>query len=236
MDEKEKKTKTACKVDKRYFTEFLLDSGALIFGDFTLKSGRRSPYMINTGQFNTGPKLARLSCFYAKTIREKRELGILPERVDLIFGAAYKGIPLAAAVAVAFSAAFDEEIGYCFNRKEEKDHGEGSRLVGRAPKPGDNVLIIDDVMTAGTALRETVAILHAEAPGARIVGCVLAVDRAERGREKLSAIAEAQYENGFPVFAIADTYDILDALRAGALSSPEEISAIEAYLENYGLV
>ena len=236
MNEDDNRIKPDYKLDRTVFTEFLLDSGALIFGDFTLKSGRRSPYMINTGRFNTGPKLARLGCFYAKAIREKCGLGVLPERIDVIFGAAYKGIPLAAAAAVAFSAAFDVEVGYCFNRKEEKDHGEGSRLVGRVPAPGENVLIIDDVMTAGTALRETVALLRAEAPGAVIVGCVLAVDRAERGRDTLSAVAEAQYEYGFPVFAIADIYDILTALRAGSLASPENIRAIEAYLASYGRV
>jgi len=237
MDEKKTtKTKTEYKIDRTCFTEFLLSSGALIFGDFTLKSGRRSPYMINTGNFNTGPKLARLGCFYAKAIHEKCELGLLPADIDVIFGAAYKGIPLAAAAAVAFSAAFGKEIGYCFNRKEEKDHGEGSRLIGRLPGPGENVLVIDDVMTAGTALRGTVSLLRAEAPEAKIIGCVLAVDRAERGKDKLSAVAEAQYEYGFPVFAIADIYDILIALREGSLASSQEIAAIEAYLADYGRV
>ncbi|MDR1796366.1 MAG: orotate phosphoribosyltransferase [Clostridiales Family XIII bacterium] len=224
------------KTDRGYkakFVSFLLRSGALRFGDFTLKSGRKSPYMVNTGQFNTGPLLSRLGCFYAKAIHEKIELGILPKKPDVIYGAAYKGIPLAAAATIAFSAAFDEEIGYCFNRKESKDHGEGGLLVGMKPKPGDGILIIDDVMTAGTALGETVATLKKEAPEARIIGCVIAVDRMERGSGRISAVAQAQYEHGFPVFSIVDIYDVLHTLKAEALAGPAEIAAVEKYLEEY---
>ncbi|MDR1816142.1 MAG: orotate phosphoribosyltransferase [Clostridiales Family XIII bacterium] len=218
---------------KSKFVPFLLDSGALTFGDYTLKSGRQSPYMVNTGAFNTGPKLSRLGCFYAKAIHEKIELGILPQAPDIIYGAAYKGIPLAAAVAIAFSCVSDEEVGYCFNRKEAKDHGEGGRLVGMKPQPGQGILIIDDVMTAGTALRETLDVLRREAPEARILGCVIAVDRRERGTDKLSAVAQAQYEHGFPVFSIVDIDDIVAALKADKLATPAEVAAIERYLLEY---
>jgi orotate phosphoribosyltransferase len=232
---------------KEKFVKFLLESRALAFGDFTLKSGRKSPYMVNTGRFNTGPELSRLGCFYAKAIYEKMELGIVPKNIDVVFGASYKGIPLATATVIAFSAAFEEAIGFCFNRKEPKDHGEGGILVGRVPQAGENVLIIDDVLTAGTALRETVSILKAEAPEANIVGCVISVDRMERGTDNLSAVAQAQYEMGFPVFSIVDIQDVLSVLKNVAETGPmpkaeresleyvttDQIAAIETYVKEY---
>ncbi len=196
------------------FARFLLEGNSLSFGDFTLKSGRKSPYMINTGRCDDGASLSRLGCFYAKAIYEKMELGVIPGDVDIVFGAAYKGIPLAASAAIALSAAFDMDIGYCFNRKEPKDHGEGGILVGRTPKPGDKILLIDDVVTAGTALREVEAVLRKEAPEAEIVGVVIAVDRMERGTSPgLSAVAQAQYELGVPVFPIIHMEEMLAALK-----------------------
>jgi orotate phosphoribosyltransferase len=205
---------------KHSFVRFLLASGALTFGDFTLKSGRKSPYMINTGRFNTGDSISRLGCFYARAIEEKVQLGVIPQDVGIIFGSAYKGIPLATAAAIALSAAFNINVGWCFNRKEVKDHGEGGVFVGKQPGAGDKVLIIDDVMTAGTALRETVELIQAHAPEAEIVGSVIAVDRAERGGGsagggRLSAVAEAQYELGFPIFSIINIDEIVSALKAG---------------------
>ncbi|MCL1897024.1 MAG: orotate phosphoribosyltransferase, partial [Clostridiales bacterium] len=211
---------------------FLLDSGALTFGDFILKSGRKSPYMINTGKLDTGDRLSRLGCFFAHAVFEKMELGIIPRDTGIIFGSAYKGIPLAAAVSIAMAAAYDLNIGYTFNRKEEKDHGEGGVFVGRKPGPGDNILIIDDVMTAGTALRDTVGLLKAHAPEANVVGSVIAVDRMEHGRDvRMSAVAEAQYELGIPVFSIIDINEIVAALKFGTLAEPGQIAAIEEYLE-----
>jgi orotate phosphoribosyltransferase len=225
---------------KRNFVKFLLTSEALEFGDFTLKSGRKSPYMINTGRFDSGDSLSKLGCFYAKAIYEKMELGVIPKDISVIFGSAYKGIPLAAAASMAMSAAFDLDIGYCFNRKEAKDHGEGGLLVGRAPKPGGHVLVIDDVMTAGTALRETAAILAAQAPEAIIAGSVIAVDRMERGTGQLSAVAQTQYEMGFPVFSIVDMEETIAELKeirgeteTISLPTQEQIAAIERHLLTY---
>ena len=226
---------------KLNFVKFLLEVGALTFGDFTLKSGRKSPYMINTAKFDTGERLSKLGCFYARAIREKMELGILPDKIDVLFGSAYKGIPLATATSIALSAAFDNDIGYCFNRKEAKDHGEGGMLVGCIPKPGDNVLIIDDVMTAGTALREVVPILKNEVPEANIVGSVLAVDRMEKGPgEKLCAVAQAQYEMGFPIFAIVDIDEIIKAIEeiqnepvVNIIPTPEQVESIKKHLNDF---
>ena len=197
------------------FVRFLLETGALIFGEFTLKSGRSSPYMINTGKLDTGATLARLGCFYARSIYEKMEFDAIPKDTSILFGSAYKGIPLAAATAIAMSAAFDLDVGYAFNRKEAKDHGEGGVFVGKKPGPGDRILIIDDVMTAGTALRDTVDLLGIHAPEAKVIGSAIAVDRKERGRDsRLSAVAETQYELGIPIFSIIDIDEILTALKS----------------------
>ena len=205
---------------KSSFVRFLLSSGALTFGDFTLKSGRKSPYMINTGRIDTGDAISSLGCFYARAVDEKMQLGVIPNDVSILFGSAYKGIPLVTASSIAMNAAFDKNIGWCFNRKEAKDHGEGGVFVGKIPSDGDKILIVDDVMTAGTALRETVSLIKTHAPGAEIVGSVIAVDRAERGGGsvgggKLSAVAEAQYEFGFPIFSIIDIDEIVTALKSG---------------------
>ena len=231
---------------KKQFVQFLLESGALTFGDFTLKSGRKSPYMINTGKFDSGISLSKMGCFYARAIYEKMELGIIPWGTNTLFGSAYKGIPLATATAIAFSAAFDLEFRWAFNRKEAKDHGEGGVFVGNKPGAGDEVLIVDDVMTAGTALRETIDIFRNHAPDAVIVGSVIAVDRKERGSDaRLSAIAEAQFELGIPIFSIIDIDEILEILKdddfaneyygaeKAELPTPDHIAAIEDYLSEY---
>jgi len=231
---------------KKQFVHFLLESGALTFGDFTLKSGRKSPYMINTGKFNSGVSLSRLGCFYARAIYEKMELGIIPWEMTMLFGSAYKGIPLAAATAIALGASFDLDFGWAFNRKETKDHGEGGVFVGRKPGAGDLVLVVDDVMTAGTALRDTFDLFGEHAPEAKIIGSVIAVNRKERGRDtRLTAIAEAQYELGIPIFSIIDIDEILSVLKDGdfereyfkrekaALPTVEQITAIEDYLTEY---
>jgi len=231
---------------KKQFVQFLLESGALTFGDFTLKSGRKSPYMINTGKFDSGAALSRLGCFYSRAIYEKMELGIIPWETNTLFGSAYKGIPLATSAAIAFGAAFDLDLGWTFNRKELKDHGEGGVFVGKKPGADDSVLIIDDVMTAGTALRETINLFKEYAPEAKIVGSVIAVDRKERGRdERLSAIAEAQFELGIPIFSIINIDEILAILKDDDFEreyhnsekaeppTPSQIAAIEDYLSEY---
>lgn len=216
---------------KERFVQFLLESGALTFGDFILKSGRKSPYMINTGKFDSGALLSRLGCYYAYTIYEKIELGVIPRDTNIIFGSAYKGIPLAAVASIALTAAYDVNTSYAFNRKEEKDHGEGGVFIGRKPGPGDRILVIDDVMTAGTALRDTVDLLRIHAPEAKVVGSVIAVDRKEHGRNaRLTAAAETQYELGIPVFSIIDIDEIVEALEAGTMAAPEQVAAIKAYL------
>jgi len=202
--------------------------------------------MINTGKFDSGISLSKMGCFYARAIYEKMELGIIPWGTNTLFGSAYKGIPLATATAIAFSAAFDLEFRWAFNRKEAKDHGEGGVFVGNKPGAGDEVLIVDDVMTAGTALRETIDIFRNHAPDAVIVGSVIAVDRKERGSDaRLSAIAEAQFELGIPIFSIIDIDEILDILKdadftheyygaeKAELPTNEHITAIEDYLSEY---
>jgi len=228
---------------KEQFVKFLLESGALTFGDFTLKSGRKSPYMINAGKLDSGVTLSRLGCFYARAIYDKMELDIIPWETTMLFGSSYKGIPLATSAAIAMGAAFDLDFGWAFNRKEAKDHGEGGVFVGRKPAEGDRILIVDDVMTAGTALRGTVDLLQEHAPKAKIVGSVIAVDRKERGRdERLSAIAEAQYELGIPIFSIINIDEMLLILKSAdfelkykeeakaELPTGEQIARIEEYL------
>ena len=225
---------------KEKFVYFLLESGALTFGDFTLKSGRKSPYMINTGKLDTGIALSRLGCFYAKTIHEKIELGIFPHDANVLFGAAYKGIPLASAASIALAAAFNINIGYSFNRKEAKDHGERGIFVGKKPGPGDRVIVIDDVMTAGTALNDVVELLSIHAPEAKVAGCVIAVDRKEYGVEKrLTAAAETGYKLGIPVVSIIDIDEIVGVLRSGKLTADgpgtnEELSACSVTMDFFG--
>ena len=219
------------------FVRFLLDSGVLAFGDFTLKSGRKSPYMVNMGMINTGVSLSQLGCFYAHAIVEKIEQGTIPQETNILFGSAYKGIPLAAAASMAMSAEYGRIIGYTFNRKEAKDHGEGGIFVGKNPGPGDRILIVDDVMTAGTALRDTFDLLSALTPEAKVVGSIIAVDRKECGRDpRFSAVDETQKELGIPVFSIIDIDEIVALLKSGTLAAEvkdEQIDAIEAYLEKY---
>ena len=208
---------------KENFVRFLLESGALTFGDFTLKSGRKSPYMINTGKLDSGVALSRFGCFYAKAIIEKIEMGIFPKDTSILFGSAYKGIPLASATSIALAAAYDMNLGYSFNRKEAKDHGEGGIFVGKKPGPGDRILIIDDVMTAGTALRDVVELLSTHAPEAKVIGSIIAVDRKEYGLDqRLSAVAETQYMLGFPIVPIIDIDEIVALLKSGAIETEEE--------------
>ena len=227
---------------KTKFVRFLLESGAMTFGDYTLKSGRKSPYMINIGKLDSGMALSKMGCFYARAIYEKMEMDVIPWETTMLFGSAYKGIPLVAATSIAMAAAFDLDFGWAFNRKEAKDHGEGGIFVGRKPGPGDQVIIVDDVMTAGTALRETVGLFGEYAPGAKIVGSVIAVDRKEHGSDKrVSAVAETEFELGFPIFSIVDIDEIIESLKSddlqreymnkkAALPTMEQIAAVENYL------
>jgi len=205
------------------FVDFMLEIGALKFGEFTLKSGRVSPYFFNAGQFNQGNHLSQLGQFYAKAIEAS---GI---KFDVLFGPAYKGIPLAAATAIALNDSFNRSVPYSFNRKEAKDHGEGGNIVGH-PLEGD-ILIIDDVITAGTAIREAKDIIDAN--GAKTKGVVVALDRQEKGKGELSAIQEAEQSFGITVVSIINLSHIVDYLKAN--NDKNIISRIESYRSQYGI-
>ena len=209
---------------QREFLDFALDLGVLRFGEFTLKSGRVSPYFFNAGLFNTGAALARLGRFYAQTIVDS---GI---RFDVLYGPAYKGIPLAAVTAAALYDRHGIDLPYAFNRKEAKSHGEGGSIVGHALE-GD-ILIIDDVITAGTAIRESMDIINAE--GARPAGVVIALDRQERGKGERSAIQEVESDYGLSVAAIVRLAELIDFVRQRGDASAH-LQNIEAYQAEYGV-
>ncbi len=206
------------------FIEFAIEAGVLRFGDFTLKSGRVSPYFFNAGLFSTGRHLARLGRFYAQAIVDSRI------RFDVLFGPAYKGIPLAAAAGIALADHHDRNVPWCFNRKEAKDHGEGGNLVG-AGLTG-RVLIIDDVITAGTAIRESVDII--QGAGAAPAGVVIALDRQERGRDTRSAIQEVEQSLGVRVISIVTLEHLVQYLLDRADRSGD-VEKILAYREQYGV-
>jgi orotate phosphoribosyltransferase len=206
------------------FIDFAIQAGVLRFGEFTLKSGRISPYFFNAGLFNTGEHLARLGRSYAQAIIDS---GI---GFDVLFGPAYKGIPLAAAASIALADHHHRNTPWCFNRKEAKDHGEGGNLVG-APLAG-RVLVIDDVITAGTAIRESVEII--QGAGAELAGVVIALDRQERGRGERSAIQEVEESLAVPVVSIVRLEHLLEYL-ATQPDRGEDIARIEAYRAEYGV-
>jgi orotate phosphoribosyltransferase len=206
------------------FIDFAIEAGVLRFGDFTLKSGRVSPYFFNAGLFNTGRHLARLGRFYAQAIIDSRV------RFDVLFGPAYKGIPLATASSIALADHHDRNVPWCFNRKEAKDHGEGGKLVG-AGLTG-RVLIIDDVITAGTAIRESVDII--QTAGATPAGVVIALDRQERGRDARSAIQEVEEILGIRVISIVQLDHLLQYL-LDRTDRAEEVRKILAYRTQYGV-
>ena len=206
------------------FISFAIDTEVLRFGEFTLKSGRKSPYFFNAGLFNTGSRLARLGRYYAEAIVAS---GL---EFDVLFGPAYKGIPLAATTAVALADHHNRDLPYCFNRKEAKEHGEGGNLVG-APLQG-RVLIIDDVITAGTAIRESLDIIRAA--GATAVGVVIALNRQERGKGERSAIQEVEQDLGIPVLSIAALDQLVEFLQAKPQQAAQ-VAAIRAYRDQYGV-
>lgn len=209
---------------QRDFIRFAIDRGVLRFGEFTLKSGRTSPYFFNAGLFNTGSALAQLGRFYAAAVVES---GI---SFDVLFGPAYKGIPLATTTAVALAEHHQLDVPYCFNRKEAKAHGEGGSLVG-SPLAGD-VLIIDDVITAGTAIREVMQIIKDQ--GAKAAGVLIALNRQERGNGELSAIQEVERDFGIPVVSIVSLNQVLQFL-ADDPQLKQHLPAVEAYRTQYGI-
>lgn len=210
---------------QRDFIRFAIEQGVLRFGEFTLKSGRKSPYFFNAGLFNTGRMLAKLGQCYADAIVDS---GLT---FEVLFGPAYKGIPLAAATAVALAEHHQRDIPWCFNRKEAKDHGEGGLLVG-APLAG-RTLIIDDVITAGTAIREVMQIIQAQ-PNAQAIGALIALNRQERGQGELSAIQEVERDYGIQVISIVSLTQVLEYLASDA-ELKSFLPAVEAYRAQYGV-
>lgn len=208
---------------KRDFIDFMMEVGVLTFGDFTTKSGRKTPYFVNTGLYRTGSQLDRLGEFYADTIA-----GSVGTDFDVLFGPAYKGIPLVVAAASALSRR-GHDVAFCFNRKEAKDHGEGGALVGHPLRDGDRVLIVEDVTTAGTSIRETVPLLK-QAADIQLAGLVVSVDRAERGKGERSALAEVGGEFSMPTFSIVTVHEIIEHVDL----APEDRARMDAYLAEYG--
>jgi len=216
---------------KSDFITFMVRANVLTFGDFTTKSGRKTPFFINTGRYRTGEQMNRLASFYADAIIER---GV---EFDLLFGPAYKGIPLVVAVAMEL-ARRGKDVPFCFNRKEAKDHGEGGLLVGHAPQPGDRVLIIEDVTTAGTSIRETVPLLRAAAD-VELAGLVVSVDRMERGTGRLNALSELRDEFSMQTFAIVTIEEIASYLRGREVDGKVVLTdalfeQVQAYRAQYG--
>ncbi len=211
---------------KREFIEFLERAGVLKFGDFTAKSGRKIPYFINAGMIKTGEDIATLGEFYAKAYFEK-----LGEKKAVLYGPAYKGISLSVSAGVALSKK-GLNVPFFFNRKEVKDHGEGGVFVGYVPQAGEEIVIIEDVITAGTAIRESMEILsHLE--GVKVSATFIMVDRKEKGQTEKGAMQEIEEQFGFPVYSIVDVYDIIEYLE-GKGQNAEDVARIKAYLEIYG--
>lgn len=214
---------------KEEFVRFMTECGVLTFGDFTLKSGRKAPYFINTGNYRTGAQLAKLGGFYADCIKEN---GL---DADVLFGPAYKGIPLAVCASTALYSRYGIDAGYCFDRKELKDHGEGGGFVGKQLKDGDKVIIIEDVMTSGKALREVLPKLK-EAADVEIAGMVITVDRMEKALDSdQSAVQSAFTDFGVKVYSIVTINDIISAIENGAIGGAEYLDAMKKYRDAYGV-
>ena len=209
---------------QKEFIEFALEKQVLKFGEFTLKSGRTSPYFFNAGLFNTGRDLARLGRFYAAALADS---GI---EFDVLFGPAYKGIPIATTTAVALADHHNVDTPYCFNRKEKKDHGEGGSLVGAELK--GKIMLVDDVITAGTAIRESMEIIKQN--GADLSGVLIALDRQEKGKGELSAIQEVERDFGTSVISIVTLGDLVSYLKTNP-DYAEFLPKVEEYRANYGI-
>ncbi|EPI8560954.1 orotate phosphoribosyltransferase [Vibrio fluvialis] len=212
------------KAYQREFIEFALEKEVLKFGEFTLKSGRKSPYFFNAGLFNTGRDLARLGRFYAAALMDSAI------EFDVLFGPAYKGIPIATTTAVALADHHDVDTPYCFNRKEAKDHGEGGNLVGSALE--GRIMLVDDVITAGTAIRESMEIIQNN--GADLAGVLVAIDRQEKGKGELSAIQEVERDFGCAVISIVSLTDLITYLEEQG-DNREHLDAVKAYRAQHGI-
>ncbi|MBQ4592348.1 MAG: orotate phosphoribosyltransferase [Clostridia bacterium] len=207
---------------KREFIQFLQGAGVLKFGDFTAKSGRKIPYFINAGDIKTGEQIAKLGEFYAKAYLEK-----VGNKRTVLYGPAYKGISIAVSSSIALSKN-GLDVPFFFNRKEAKDHGEGGVFVGYVPKAGEEVVIVEDVITAGTAIRESMAILG-NLEDVKVAATFVMVDRKEKGKTDLSAMKEVENEFGFPVYSVVDVYDIIEYLEEDP-ANEENVTRIKNYL------
>ncbi len=219
---------------KREFIEFMVESQVLKFGQFTLKSGRKSPFFMNAGAYVTGSQLRRLGQYYARAIHDH-----YGEDFDVLFGPAYKGIPLSVAATMAFSELYGRDIRYCSNRKEEKDHGDAGILLGSPIKDGDRVVIIEDVTTSGKSIEETLPILKAQGD-VEIVGLMVSLNRMERGKGDKSALEEIQELYGFKANAIVTMADVVECLYnrecLGQVVFDDKLKAdIDAYYAQYGV-
>ena len=218
---------------KQEFIDFMVESNVLKFGDFTLKSGRKSPFFMNAGAYVTGTQLCRLGEYYAKAIHDNYGLDF-----DVLFGPAYKGIPLSVATAMAISQLYGKDVKYCSNRKEAKDHGDAGILLGSPIKDGDKVVIIEDVTTSGKSIEETFPIIRAQG-NVEIKGLIVSLNRMERGKGEKSALEEIRDLYGFPTAAIVNMQEVTEYLynreRGGRIVIDDTIkAAIDAYYEQYG--
>ena len=214
---------------QKQFVDFMIESDVLKFGDFTLKSGRKSPFFMNAGAYTTGSQLHRLGIFYAQAIEASFGLDF-----DVVFGPAYKGIPLSVVTAMAVSELFGKEVRYCSNRKEAKDHGDAGILLGSSLHDGDRVVIVEDVTTSGKSIDETYPILKAAAD-VEVVGLMVSLNRQEVGKGgSVSALREVSERYGFPTSAIVTMTDVVDYLKADGRLDAAQISAIAAYYDEYG--
>ena len=214
---------------KEQFIKFMVENGVLKFGEFTLKSGRKAPYFINTGNYKSGAQLSKLGEYYAQCIVDNNL------SAETLVGPAYKGIPLAVTTAVSLYSKFGKDLNYCFDRKEVKDHGEGGLFVGKQLTDGEKVILIEDVMTSGKALREMLPKLKAAA-NVEVVGMVISVDRMERGLEtSLSAVQEVKKEFGINVYSIVNMADIISAIEKGVIDGKEYLDKMKEYRKQYGV-
>ncbi|MCR5792013.1 MAG: orotate phosphoribosyltransferase [Lachnospiraceae bacterium] len=219
---------------KQEFIEFMVDCQVLKFGDFVTKSGRKTPFFVNTGFYRTGTQLRRLGEYYARAIHDKYGMDF-----DVLFGPAYKGIPLSVATSMAISEYYDQDIKYCSNRKEIKDHGDTGILLGSPIEDGDKVVVIEDVTTAGTSMQETLPIIKAQG-NVDILGLVVSVDRMERGKGTKSALAEIEETYGIQTTAIVTMKEVIEHLynreyNGKVIIDDQLKAAIDAYYEQYGV-
>ncbi|CDM70095.1 Orotate phosphoribosyltransferase [Clostridium bornimense] len=218
---------------KKDFIEFMVESNVLTFGDFVTKSGRKTPFFVNTGNYRTGKQLKRLGEFYAKAIKEN-----FPDDYNIVFGPAYKGIPLSVTTTIALSDMYDIDVNYCSNRKEVKDHGDTGILLGSKINDGDKILIVEDVTTAGTSIYETMPILKSQG-NVDVTGLIISVDRMERGKGEKSALSQIREEFGFKTCAIVTMEEVREYLYNkeinGKVIIDDEINKrIDEYYAQYG--